>query len=183
MGRRLPRRYVFLGLIVLTLVAVPVAGTQVRWSGSLGYGYGNAVSMPMRVGETVSVGMTTIDTGRRIRIESVRLHGATGGVVLAGALLGRGGVGTAHGFPPTGTMHPRAAEGAAIPAHATLQLVVGVRATEPGRFRVRGVDVRYLERWHGVDLRRKAHAGIFVLGCVVPRHARRGSCPLAPVAF
>jgi hypothetical protein len=182
MGRRLPRRYVLLGLIVLTLVAVPVAATEVRWSGSLGYGYGNAVSIPMRVGESVSVGMTTIRTGRRVRIESVRLHGATGGVVLAGALLGQGGVGTAPGFPPSGTMPLRAAEGAVIPAHANLQLVVGLRATDPGTFRVRGIDVRYLGRWHGVDLRRRTHTGLFVYGCVVPRHARLGSCRLPPVA-
>jgi hypothetical protein len=183
--RRLPRRYLLLGLIVLALVTVPVAATQVRWSGSLGRAYWSypTVSMPVRVGEPVSVAMTPIDNGRPVRIESVRLHRATGGVVLLGSVIFHGGFGWARHFLPRPIFGKplRAAEGAVLPAHSTLKLVVGLRATEPGRFRIRGIDVLYVERWHGVELRRQAHAGVFVLGCVVPRHHRRGSCPLAPV--
>jgi len=46
-------------------------------------------------------------------------------------------------------------------------MVVGLWATAPGTFSVRGIDVLYRERWHGVELRRKAHVGVEVQGCAV----------------
>lgn len=143
MPRPTRKRYVVLVALAVVLVVAPVAATQVRWNGSLGSGYGNEVGIPMRVGQSFSVGMTVIDANRRVRIESVRLHGASGGVVLLGALVGHEGVGAVLGFPPTTRTVPlRPAEGAVIPAHAHVMLVLGLRATEPGIFRVRGVDVR-----------------------------------------
>jgi peptidoglycan/LPS O-acetylase OafA/YrhL len=179
MARRIHKCYVMLGALVVALVVAPVAATQVRWNGSLGHGYGNSVGIPMRVGQSFSVGMTAIDTSRRVRIESVRLHGASGGVVLLGALVGYAGVGAVLGFPPTTpTMPLRPAVGAVIPAHANSLLVVGLRATEPGVFRVLGIDVRYRERWHGVEVKRLTHTGMLVAGCAVAAGAKRAHCRL-----
>jgi hypothetical protein len=53
---------------------------------------------------------------------------------------------------------------------------LGLRATGPGTFSVRGIDVLYRERWHGVELRRKAHTGVEVQGCAVAASARRLRC-------
>ena len=179
MARRIHKRYVVLGAIVVALLGAPVAATQVRWNGSLGHGYGNSVGIPMRVGQSFSVGMTVIDTSRRVRIESVRLHGASGGVVLLGARVGYAGVGLVLGFPPTTpTMPLRPAVGAVIPAHANSLLIVGLRATEPGVFRVLGVDVRYRERWHGVEVKRLTHTGTLVAGCAGAAGAKRAHCRL-----
>ena len=176
MPRRVRKRYVVLGALAVALVATPVAGTQVRWQGSLGHGYGNAVGIPMRAGQSVSVGMTAIDTSRDVRIESVRLHRPSAGIVLVGARVGRQGVGAVLGFPPTSPRMPLPAVGAVIPAHANVLLVVGLRATKPGTFRVRGIDVRYRERWPGVEVKRLTHTGTLVVGCVVAAGATSATC-------
>ena len=111
----------------------------------------------------------------------MQLHGASGGVVLVGAVVyphGLGGVGTERGFPPTApgtTMTP--AVGAVVPARTTVDLVVGLRLTRPGGARVHGVDVLYRERWHGVDVRRRTHTGIEVDACATAARAR-ADCPL-----
>jgi len=179
MPRRVRKRYLVLGALAVGLVVAPVAATQVRWNGSLGHGYGNAVGIPLRAGQSVSVGMTAIDTSRDVRIESVRLHRPSRGIVLLGALVGRQGVGTLLGFPPTSSrMLLHSAVGAVIPAHANLMLVVGLRATKAGIFRVRGVDVRYRERWSGVEVKRLTHTGTLVVGCAVAARAERTKCRL-----
>ena len=178
MPRRVRKRYVVFGALALALVVAPVAATQVRWNGSLGHGYGNSVGIPLRAGQSFSVGMTAIDTSRDVRIESVRLHRPSGGIVLLGARVGRQGVGAVLGFPPNSPRMPLAAVGAVIPAHANVLLVVGLRATKPGIFRVRGVDVRYRERWSGVEVKRLTHTGMLVVGCAVGARAKRTKCRL-----
>jgi hypothetical protein len=180
MPRRVRKRHVVLGALALALLVAPVAATQVRWNGSLGHGYGSGVGVPVRVGQTFSVGMTMIHTNRPVRIESVRLHDPKGRVALVGALVGRVerfAVGTARGFPPSPPgASLRTAYGAVIPAHAEVELVLGFRAVEPGIFRVRGVDVRYRERWPGVEVKRLTHTGVLVVGCAVPAGAKRANC-------
>ena len=179
MLRRARKRYVVLGALALALVVAPIAATQVRWNGSLGHAYGNAVGIPVHAGQSFSVGMTAIDTSRNVRIESVRLHRPSGGIALVGALVGREGVGAVLGFPPAlARMSLRPAVGAVIPAHANLLLVIGFRATKPGTFRLRGVDVRYRERWPGVAAKRLTHTGMLVVGCAVPAGAKRANCRL-----
>lgn len=163
-----------------------VAATQVRWGGGLGRGYGNAVGVPVRIGEPFSIGMTELQAGHRVQIESVRLDHPTRGVVLVGALvypLDSGMVGSDRRFPPTFPPVPkRAADGAVLPAHTAVGLVVGIRATGPGAFRVHGVDVLYRERWHGIDVRRRAHVGVEVAGCAVQTSARTPGCtPPQPI--
>jgi hypothetical protein len=179
MPRRVRKRYAVLGALALALLVAPVAATQVRWNGSLGHGYGNAVGIPVAAGQSFSVGMTAIDTSRSARIESVRLHRPSGGIVLVGALVGREGAGAVLGFPPTSPTTPlRQAVGAVIPARANVLLVVGFRATKPGIFRVRGIDVRYGERWPGVEVKRLTHTGTLVVGCAVAAGATRAHCRL-----
>ena len=63
-----------------------------------------------------------------------------------------------------------------IPAHTDVELVVGFRATKPGSFRVRGVDVRYRERWTGVEVKRLTHTGVLVVGCTVAAGAKSARC-------
>jgi hypothetical protein len=55
-------------------------------------------------------------------------------------------------------------------------LVVGLRAAARGDFSVRGIDILYRERWHGIELRRRAHAGLEVEGCAVTTAARIPRC-------
>ena len=174
------RWFVVAGLAALVLAAGAAAATLVRWDGSLGYGYGNGVGMPVRVGQAFSVGMTELRPARRVRIEAVRLHGPRGSVRLVGALVlpeGGGGVGTAGNFPPHfPRVKMRPAVDAVVPAHSRVQLVVGLRATGRGSFSVRGIDVLYRERWHGLSLRRRAHTGVQVQGCAVTGAARVPGC-------
>ena len=87
MPRRVRKRYVVLGALVLAVLVAPVAATQVRWNGRLGF-----------------------------------------------------------------------------------------RATGPGIFRVRGVDVQYRERWPAVEVKRLTHTGVLVVGCAVPAGAKRADC-------
>jgi hypothetical protein len=166
---------------VAVLVASAAAATRVRWSGELG-SYGNAVGMPVRVGSSFSVGMGELRPDGRIQVESVRLNRPTRGVELVGALLhpsGRGMTGAETQFPPTiPNVGMEQADGAVVSPETPAALVVGIRATRPGAFRVHGVEVLYRERWHGVDVRRRAHVGVEVVGCAVTKPARVPHCTL-----
>lgn len=175
-----------ISIAAAVLAAAAVTATQARWSGGLGGAYGNSVGVPTRVGVPFSVGMIELEARHRVWIESVRLHHPSLGVVSLGAVVhspSRGMVGTALGFPPS---FPRVAMhragGAVISAGTTVLLVVGIRATHVGGFRVRGVDLLYRERWHGIDIRRKAHIGVEVDGCAVRASARGLRCsPPQPI--
>jgi len=162
-----------IGLALVT--GAVVAATQVRWRGDLG-GYGNGEGLAVRVGKPFSIGLTELHAGNRIRIESVRLHQPSTGISLVGALVyptGKGEVSGERRFPPTFPPVPmRPAEGVVVLAGRTTLLVVGMRATRLGVFRVHGFDVFYREHWHGIDIRRKAHVGVEVDGC-----AGRGASP------
>jgi len=152
------KRLVITISIVAVVAAAAVTATQARWSAGLGGRYGNSVGVPTRVGVPFSVGMIQLRARHRVRIESVRLHQPSVGV----AYLGAGGT--------------------VVPAGTTLLLVIGLRATHVGGFRVRGVDLLYRERWHGIDIRRKAHIGVEVDGCAVRASARRIRCsPPQPI--
>jgi hypothetical protein len=140
----------------------------------------------VRIGEPFSIGLIELRPGHRVRIESVRLHRPTRGVALVAARvypLGRGMVGSDRRFPPTfPPVAMRAADEAVLSAHTAVGLVVGIRATDPGAFRVHGVDVLYRERWHGIDVRRRAHVGVEVDGCAVRTSVRRPGCtPPQPI--
>lgn len=180
------RRLVLAIAVLLVLgAAAAAAATQIRWNGGLGL-YGNWVGVPVRIGAPFSIGMGELSAGHRVRIESVRLDHPTRGVVLVGSLVhspGDGGIGSDRGFPPASLRAPtRAADGVVLPAHTAVELVVGIRATELGAFRVHGVDVLYRERWHGIDVRRRAHVGIEVGGCAVQTSARIPGCrPPQPI--
>jgi hypothetical protein len=181
MVRRLPAtRYVVFGLVLLVLVGAPVAATRVRWNGSLGYGYGNGVGIPVRVGQPFSIGLAYVNPSHRVRIEAVRLHGARGALKLIGVVAlppGSGGVGADRAFPPRyPRVKMRPAAGAVVPAHARVELVVGLQATAAGVFGVRGVDVLYRERWHGIELRRRTHTGLEIEGCAAVTSARYPRC-------
>jgi hypothetical protein len=153
-------------LWLVVLVAGVAIATQVRWPGGLG-SYGNRVGLPVRVDAPFSIGMGAIDAKRPIRIEAVRLHDASGGVVLHGALVStEHGMVVRRGFPPW-SHGAHSAEGAVVPAHVPVTLLVGLRATRPGDFFVDGVDILYRERWFGVDVRRRAHFGLQAVGCAV----------------
>ena len=183
MGGRRGIAFVVAGVAALALVGAAVAGTFVRWNGSLGHGYGNGVGMRVRAGQSFSVGMTVLHADRRVRLESVSAHDPTGGVVLIGALVTRVGhpgvMGTASGSPPSFPAGPlRPAKGAVVPARADVQLLLGFRATRRGTFRVRGVDVRYRERWPGVEVKRLTHTGVLVVGCAVAAGPLRADCRL-----
>ena len=182
MGGRRGIAFVVAGVAALALVGAAVAGTFVRWNGSLGHGYGNGVGVRIRAGQSFSVGMTAIRADRRVRIESVRAHDPSGGIVIAGVLVGTPGdmgLGTAIGFPPKSpSASLRPAEGAVIPPHADVALIVGFRGTRPGVFRVRGVDVHYRERWPGVEVKRLTHTGMLVVGCAVAADAGHANCRL-----
>lgn len=166
---------------VAVLVASAAAATRIRWGGELA-GYGNAVGLPVRVGSSFSIGMSELQADGRIRIESVRLERPTRGVMFVGALVhptGHGMVGSERHFPPTfPSVRMRPAAGAVVPARMPVILVVGMRATRPGAFRVHGVDVLYREYWHGIDVRRHAHVGVEVVGCAVSTSAGVPRCTL-----
>jgi len=133
--------------------------------------------MPVRVGTPFSVSMTLLRPGRRVSIDSVRLNSPTGGVVLVGTLVGGRSMSFERAFPPQSVgRRLRTATGAVVPARTRSILVLGLRATRPGPFRVRGADVLYRERWHGIDLRRRAHVGVEVDGCAVRTDAAVPSC-------
>jgi hypothetical protein len=175
------RRAVITAVLVALLVAAAAGATRVRWHGGLA-SYGNAVGVPMRVGAPFSVGMAELNAGGQVRIESVRLDHPTPGIVLVGALvhvIGHGMVGAERAFPPTfPRVQMRPAVGAVLRAHARTVLVVGLRATRPGPFRVHGVDVLYREQWHGIELRRLAHVGVEVDVCALRTSARVPACTL-----
>jgi hypothetical protein len=59
-------------------------------------------------------------------------------------------------------------------------MVAGLRATAPGTFSVRGIDVFYREHWHGLDLRRRAHVGVEVQGCAVTTSTGLPRCKVSP---
>jgi hypothetical protein len=150
--------------VLVVLVAVAAAAAMfVRWPGGL-ESYGNAVAAQMSVGGVSSFGMGTVTAGDwSVRVEEVRLHGAPRGVALVGAILyyGNGcvGFGVIRGFPPCKSKSRLPARNAVVPAHHRFLLWVGVRVPQAGRFRVFGVDVLYRMRWHGIELRRRAHIG------------------------
>ena len=52
----------------------------------------------------------------------------------------------------------------------------------PVAFAAPGPDVLYRERWHGIELRRRAHVVLQVVGCAVRTTARVPSCPI-PAPF
>lgn len=164
----LRRTVIAVAIGVLLLAGTAVAATRVRWSGHLGQ-YGNGVGLPVPVGAPFSVGMTELQAGNRVRIESVRLHRASRSIVLVGARVyreGEGEVGYERRFPPRfPPVKMRSADGAVVLAGTTTLLVVGMRATHPGGFRIHGFDVFYRERWHGIDVKRKAHVGVVITGC------------------
>jgi hypothetical protein len=173
--------------VAAVLAAGAAVATQVRWSGGLGHGYANGtgVEMPVRAGTPFSVGMTILLPRDRIRIESVRLHGASDGIDLIGSLLEHDGMtGTYRGFPPTLPRLPRRqAVGAVLMGGSQNAIVVGLRASAPGRFVVKGIDVLYREKWHGVELRRRAHTGIEVSACAVASSAKALNCKPPPLAI
>ena len=163
-----------IGLLIaglgLLLLAVGAAGAGIRWNGSLGYGYSGGVGVPVQMHRPFSIGMGELRPTREIRIESVRLHGASGGVRLVGVLaypFGHQSVGTDRGFPPASQGGGQPAVGLVVPAHGRFSLVVGLEAVGLGDFSVHGVDVLYREHWHGLTLRRRAHTGVEVEGCAV----------------
>jgi hypothetical protein len=169
-------------VVLLALAGTAAAAAFIRWNGGLGYGYGNGIGVPVRVGEPFSIGMTAVQPERDVRIEAVRLHDPRGRVRLVGVGVlppGSPGVGSDRGFPPEHVpVKLRPAVGAVIPANAESQLVVGLRATARGTFSVRGVDVLYRVRWHGLELRRKAHVGVEVQGCAVTTSTGIPKCTL-----
>lgn len=169
----------------LLVTGAATAATQVRWNGGIGGPYGSYVGVPVHVQRPFSIGMAELKAGGRVRIESVRLHQPTGGVVLVGALvhpIGRGMTGADERFPPTFPRAPmRAAEGTVLPAHSAAGLVVGLAATREGTFYVRGVDVLYRESWHGIDVRHRAHVGVEVYGCARRTPARFVICTKPPI--
>lgn len=152
------------GAVFVVLVAVAVAAALfVRWPGGLG-SYGDALGAKMPVGGVYAFGMDTVTTGDwSVRVEDVRLHGAPPGVELVGAFLyyGNGcfGGGVTPKFPPCSTRSRPPARNAVVPAHRRYLLWIGLRVVRAGRFRVHGVDVLYRMRWHGLELRRRAHIG------------------------
>jgi hypothetical protein len=185
-GRRRSIPLVVAGVAVVVLVGAAVAAALVRWSGGLGGEYGNGVGLPVYVGHPFSVGMTRLRPASRVRIESIRLHGADGRVVLVGARLypaGSESVGVARDYPPT-PVHARgrAAEGAVIPPHGEFDLVVGLRAVGRGTFRVQGLDILYRERWHGLNLRRRSHTGVEIHGCAVAASSGLPHCTVPAFA-
>lgn len=177
-------RRALVAVVLAALVLATAAGaTRVRWHGGLdSYASGNSVGLAMAVDAPFSVGMGVLRaSGGRVRIESVRLHGASPGLELVGSLVhdtGRGMVGSDRAYPPTfpRSMPKRPAAGAVIPAHTGLVFVVGMRATWPGDFRAYGVDVLYRQRWHGIEIRRRAHLGVEVNVCAAHTRAEYPDC-------
>lgn len=124
--------------------------------GALGY------SQLLSVGEVFSVGTTLLfNEGRKPAVvERVRLHGVTGALELLGVRTRpvpdeRGGptmVGE-YGFPPPAYPAEPLAEKNVVPVPKTftaegspvegLQLVIGIRTTEPGVAAYRAVEVSY----------------------------------------
>ena len=175
------RRLVIAIVIAGALAGGAFAATKARWSGGLGSGYGGVgVGLPVRVGRPFSVGLMDLRPRGRVVIESVRLHGSTPGVVLVGSLLypaGGGMVGGDPSFPPRWPrFRMRRADGAALHAHRTTLLVVGLRLTHPGTFDIHGFDLLYRERWHGIELRHRAHIGPLAYGCAVRTSAKLPRC-------
>jgi hypothetical protein len=171
--------FVAAGVASLAILASAAVVLLVRWNGGLGHGYGKGVGIPVRVGQSFSIGMTDLRPNRRVRIEAVRLHGASGRVRLIGAVMspvGQVAVGTERGFPPHSASAMRPAVGAVVPAHTRMWLVVGLRADARGDFSVRGIDILYRERWRGIELRRRAHTGLEVEGCAVTTAAHIPRC-------
>jgi hypothetical protein len=171
----LRRLVLAVAVVALLSACAAAAAMQVRWSGGLG-SYGNVVGMPVRIRASFSVGMAQLKAERRVQIESVRLDHPTPGLVLVGALvypLRRGMVGSDGRFPPTyPRVRMRAADGVVLPTHTAVGLVVGIRPTALGAFRVHGLEVLYRERWHGIDVRRRAHVGVEINGCAVRASTR-----------
>src|SRR3954468_24114864 len=146
------RLVALVALLVVLAAGVAAVATAVRLNGGLGGRYGSGIAMPVRVGAPFSVGEIELRAPNRIRIEDIRLHHAADGVVLAGARiypLRRGMVGSAGGFPPKTPRVPMTrAVGAVLHPSARVGLVIGIRVTQPGKYRIRGIDVLYRERWH-----------------------------------
>lgn len=70
----------------------------------------------------------------------------------------------------------RPAKGAVLHAHTTVLLAAGIRITRPGQFEIHGFDLLYRERWHGIELRHRAHIGPLAYGCAVRTSARVPRC-------
>jgi hypothetical protein len=167
------KRIVLALVCLFVVVGAGAAGaTQIRWPGRLDCcGYGNGNGLPVATGSDFTIFMTAFRPRHRIRIESIRLHHATPGLVLVGALVltdwGKNGLaGAERRFPPreqAGVL--RSARGVVIPAHKRVAIQVGLRAVRDGSFRAEGIDVLYREHRFGIDLRRHAHVGTEVDVC------------------
>jgi hypothetical protein len=163
----------------LVLAAGVAAASQVRWNGSIGHYGGAAIGVPTQVGKPFTVGAVDLEAHHgRVRIESIRLLGADPGLVLVGTLThgsSRGSIGAELRFPPSRRLPElRPAVGSVVPAHRELTLLVGLRATKVGSFRLRGVEVLYREEWHGLELRRSARAGFEIDVCAQRGPTGRG---------
>jgi hypothetical protein len=152
-------------MVIALVLAGVAAATLVCWDGDLGHRYsgGSAVGVPMVRGSDYSFGVGAVTAGdSSVRVEDVRLRGASRGVDLVGAVLyptGCFGTGAARGFPPCRSERHEPARDAKVPAHRQYLLIVGLRSKRPGAFRVFGADVLYRTRWHGIELRKRAHIG------------------------
>lgn len=186
-GRRWRLVVLVAAIVLLALAGAAAAATLIRWNGGLGYGYGNGVGIPVRLGQSFSIGMTDLRPARRVRIEAVRLHGPNGGIRLVGVVVlppGSGGVGTDRQFPPRYPhVKMRPAVGTVVPAHARVEMIIGLQATNRGAFSVRGVDVFYREHWHGLDLRRRAHVGVEIQGCAEASSTGIPRCKVPPFSW
>jgi len=183
------RALIALGCATVAVAVAAIVATQVRWHGGALRGYGNGSGLTVATGSPFTVLVAQVRPKHRIRIESIRLHHPTPGLVLVGAVVQTGprpldGLpAAARRFPPKATDGLwRSAKGVSIPAHSRVALYVGMRAQHDGDFRAAGVDVLYRERRFGIDLRRKEHAGTEVDVCAVRTTASVPDCKIPDFA-
>jgi hypothetical protein len=154
--------------LLVTAAAIGIAGVSlVRWPGDAG-SYGNGLSGPLRVGGVLDVGTMRIENrgGGPLWLDDIRLH-RPDGLTLVGALVtpGNAAIGSAYGWPPPTKAKLVQARGYRIPAHSDVDLVIGLRAAQPGTWTVEGVDVFYHRRILGVTLKLRDHVGEWIGAC------------------
>jgi hypothetical protein len=157
---RLLRAARFLVPLALILTVGPIAAS--RSAGSIGLGgpledgdFGSSRTLAgmskVEPGEAVSIGLfVPWNTGSSVAtLDSVRTIDKTAGlrVVGTGSLPSDvTGIGTARGFPPSGYTLTRVGGSAVPPGSGPLdsfQLVIGIRANEPGLYSIPAFDLRY----------------------------------------
>jgi hypothetical protein len=151
----------------VAVLAAAVAVYLVRWPGHLDE-YGNGVGAPVQLGRPISVGLVRLENGGggTIEIEHVQLHEQVPGLEFVGALVQPKNLysGTRYGFPPPEATQPVA--GLRIGPHRHVDVLVGLRATRVGAYRLHGFDAFYRGRGIGfLRLRHRAHVGVEVDLC------------------